>query len=97
VGLEQSIHIVHTHALTIRVDVFNFLNLLDRNWGYIYEGSASGAQTLLFSPSTGSRTTNPLNAGGIPIVTFNSLNNPTKVFDPVQSNWQMQLGVRYDF
>ncbi|HWZ57743.1 MAG TPA: hypothetical protein VNW46_02110, partial [Gemmatimonadaceae bacterium] len=95
VSLQQSLEFLHIHSLTLRADVFNFLNLLDKNWGVVYEGE--GAQTLLGQPAANPRTTGPLNTGGMPIVTFTNLNNPGKIFDPVASNWQMQFGARYAF
>jgi hypothetical protein len=83
--------------VTLHCEVFNFLNLLDKDWGIVYEGSAAGAETVFNQPSSGPTTTGPLNTGGLPIVNFTSLNNPAKVFDPVASNWQMQFGIRYAF
>jgi TonB dependent receptor len=102
VSLQQGIHFLHTQSVTLHCEVFNFLNLLSKNWGQIYEGE--GSETLFNQPSTGPSvsggvpaTANGKLTTGVPIVNFTSLSNPGKVLDEVNSNWQMQFGIRYAF
>lgn len=96
VSLQQGIHFLHTNAVTLHCEVFNFLNLLSKNWGQVYEGE--GSESLLNQPATGGVI--PTGSSLVttrPNVNFTSLNNPGKLLDPVASNWQMQFGVRYAF
>jgi len=88
-------------SLQLSFDVFNVLNLLSNSWGHIF-----------FVTNTNNYTANLLNfvndatgkAPGKPgyVPTFNytpptGLNNHYYTVDPLNSRWQGQLGVKYNF
>ena len=81
------------HTLELTADVFNFTNLLNKNWGKRY--FVSNDQVLLlqqvgFLPGTNTPTFsyNPTVGNSINQVDDVGLNS---------SRWQMQVGVRYTF
>ena len=81
------------HTLEFTADVFNFTNLLNKNWGKRYFTSNDQVQLLQqvgFLPGTNTPTFryNPVVADNINQVDDVGLNS---------SRWQMQTGVRYTF
>jgi hypothetical protein len=99
VSVEQAFPTLRGQNFSLRLDVINFGNLLNRRWGrqittsnlnpiQIY--SASG----LVNPTTGATTTDL--RVGVPRVTFDPNFNPYS-YDNVFSNYTMQLSFRYDF
>lgn len=83
------------HTLRFTLDILNFGNMLNRNWGVVktptlsnflrFEGMAADNKTPLFSfPYSDA-------SNLVPVV--NSFANSTSIF----SRWQMQFGVRYMF
>ena len=82
------------HSLAITADIFNFTNLINKDWGIRYFASGFDTATLLnFQGFADDNTT--------PEFTFNS-----RVDDAIDnvddaglrsSRWQMQFGVRYSF
>lgn len=78
--------------ITLEMQVYNFMNLLNNNWGHQQYVSFSGSQTLLTEKSlAGGNLTN-----GVPVVTF----NPTYATwnaNNLSSNYQLQFQVRYAF
>jgi hypothetical protein len=91
-SLRQSVPAFRGHALSFELDVFNFLNLLNRDWGQV-ELVPSGANVGLLehvSQTAGTARTSqsvfrfdPKAAG------FSSAN--------VESSFQLQIGLRYGF
>ena len=86
------------HKFQISLDVFNFSNLINKNWGRRYfQGSFGNVEILDFEgfadgTNTPTFTFNPNNLGDD--------NTPRTVIDDAgiqSSRWQMQLGLRYIF
>ncbi len=91
-SLRQSFKTLQLQRISLQLDVFNLLNLLNNKWGrqaFTY----SEVSLLSYKGMTGG---NDLTKGATPIFHFYS--NPT-VFDynNLASNYQMQLSVRYSF
>ncbi len=87
--LAEDIPTVAGQNIEFTLDVLNFLNLLDHNWGYI-ETVPYGTYTLLNYEG--------MNASGQPAFAL-SLPRGGVPWSPdsFYSRWQMQLGVRYNF
>ncbi len=93
--------------LTAQLDIFNFANLINKDWGQVAGATLSGfpQQTIL---SSAGRTAGPLNTS-VPIVTMNTsiMNNvqPTSVYNgaffrsqtSVGNFYSMQLTMKYSF
>ena len=92
VALEQAIPTFGRQNLTLRLDVINFLNLLNKEWGLVRsQGFASQQLYTQTAVSDG----NDL-VTGVPVVRF----SPTYqqfTHNSLGSNWQMQFSVRYSF
>jgi hypothetical protein len=92
VSLRQSIPTLRRQAFSVQLDVFNFLNLLNEDWGQVR--NASGLSTLNLVTHRAMSSADPATA--VPVVDF----NPTFVqFDTnsLGSNYQIQLSARYEF
>ena len=92
VSLRQTIPTIRGHGLSLQLDVFNFLNFINEDWGQVR--SASGLSTLNLVTHRAMSSADPATA--VPIVDF----NPQFVqFDTnsLGSNYQIQLSARYDF
>jgi hypothetical protein len=81
------------HTLQFSVDMLNFGNLLNKNWGNQNRLYVNNAALLKYASTT---------AAGVPQFTFNKVNSefPTTTFEKsltVSSTWGMQLGLRYIF
>ena len=81
------------HSLQFSMDVLNFTNMLNRNWGNRYRQVYSNARLLRWVSNT---------SGGIPQYAMNTVSGqkPVKTFETsptVSSTWGMQLGLRYFF
>ena len=91
VSLRQSLRTLGAQNLTLDFEVFNFLNLINKNWG-IQPNTFGGSQTLL----TQSGIVGGTLVTGHPSYTF----NPTFtefLTNNLQSNYQMQLQLRYTY
>jgi len=80
------------HTLQASLDMLNFGNFLNSNWGNRNRTTISNGGLLRYSTT----------AGGIPQYTLNKVNGayPLTTFEPsigVTSTWGMQLGLRYIF
>jgi hypothetical protein len=79
------------HTITLSIDIMNFTNLINRNWGWAY-----------FSPNTYNSTASiglqpyipARSSQGYLLYQFKDPGTPYSV-DPLASRWQMQLGLRY--
>ncbi|GAB3561929.1 carboxypeptidase regulatory-like domain-containing protein [Spirosoma luteolum] len=79
------------HTLQFSYDIINFLNLVNKNLGYVY----FSPNTFNSTASVGlARATNPTT--GDPTFTWSRPTTPYSI-DPLGSRWQMQLGARYSF
>ena len=79
------------NTLQLRMDIFNFGNLLNDNWGV--------GNTIVNSSPLQFRS---INANGEPVYRFSTVNNqlPTSTYRTrvtIDDVWQMQIGVRYTF
>ena len=93
----QSIPTLSGHNVILQLDVFNFLNLLNKNWGSQLLGS-SNSQTLVtrrtwVQPTVGQ----PLKLanGAQPVVNFSPFTQFKRT--NVQSNYALQLQLKYTF
>ena len=93
VSARQSLTTIGMQNVTFQVDVFNFLNLLNKNWGE-QPSAGFGSQTLLDYVTRTPTTGNLLNSD--PVYAFNP---GYKKFQQnnLQSNYQIQLQLRYSF
>jgi hypothetical protein len=91
VSARQSFHTIRLQNITVQLDVFNFLNLLNKKWG-LQSTPGTSPITLLSSGNY----VNGTILTGQPTYTFNP--GYTKFFsNNLQSNYQMQLQARYSF
>jgi hypothetical protein len=97
VALRQSVPAMRGHAITLEVEVFNFLNLLSSRWGAIAIPNPVGATLSSQVPvlSQVGQSAGPL-----------SQSQPLFTFDPtlrrfssqnIDSYYQIQVGARYSF
>jgi hypothetical protein len=100
VSAEQALTTIRGQNLSLRLDIFNFTNLLNKNWGrQISTGnftpvtlySASGIVKPGTTTTTGADLTN-----GVPLATFDPKFNPF-TYRNIFSNYSMQLSFRYSF
>ncbi len=80
------------HTLQFSVDMLNFTNFLNKDWGVRDRQVISNGGILRYSGM----------ASGMPQFTMNQVNSayPTRTFEPVTttaSTWGLQLGLRYIF
>lgn len=83
--------IVGKHKFQLTADIFNATNLLNTNWGKMYFVSNT------FN-STSSVGLTRINSGlSDPLFTYKTPTQKPYSVDPINSKWQIQLGVRYIF
>jgi len=89
------------HTLQISFDVFNVLNLLNNSWGHINFVSNTNNYTVNFLKFvTDANNVKPGDPSTGYLPTFQFLqptNNHYYTSDPVNSRWQGQLGIKYNF
>ena len=97
-SVRQSIPQVRGQQLTIQLDVFNFLNLLNKDWGVIDLPTLSPTFPDQRALIQNGRNPGPLNQS-IPTFTFDTRlrDNGPWAGTTVASNYQMQLTLRYAF
>jgi hypothetical protein len=103
ISIRQSIPQYRGHRLALEIDVFNFLNFLNKNWGLIKLPTLNPTFPQQVALSQTGRNAGPLSQS-IPTFTFNtSLYDATsgapKVFDGRDANriYQIQLTLKYSF
>ncbi|WP_121353385.1 TonB-dependent receptor [Flavisolibacter nicotianae] len=98
-------------SLQLSLDVFNVLNLLNNEWGHInFVTNTNNYTANLLTFAVDPANTNAANPNGIPVgkpssgympaFTFNKptgVNNQYYTVDPINSRWQGQLGVKFNF
>lgn len=94
VSLRQSLRAFGSQNLSLQLDIFNFGNLLNKNWGQYTTQYSEVSLLGLASGSAGLPSGSLVNSQGV--FTFDP---KVKVFDydRLESNYQMQLGLRYSF
>jgi hypothetical protein len=91
-SLRQTIPTLARQGLALQVDVFNFLNLLNENWGQVRTASGFSTENLVthVSQTSGDAATS------MPVVQFNPAYRQFTT-ESLGSNYQLQLSVRYSF
>lgn len=89
------------HTLRISFDIFNVLNLLNKNWGVqptTMLGSGSSPQYQFLTVTRYPNATNGFKpAYTMPLVNSNPLTKTYKDYVGSSSRWQIQFGVKYFF
>jgi outer membrane receptor for ferrienterochelin and colicin len=103
-SIRQALPIGRGNRVSVAFDVFNFGNLLNKNWGKVAVSPFSNFNNIPLVTHVGMSTTNPATA--VPIVQYNIRTlDPTGTGVPVEyqpadivSNyWRSQLSFRYSF
>ena len=98
VSIEQALTTLRGQNLSVRLDVINFGNLVNKNWGR--QISTGNFNPVTIYQATGIVLPGTTTAGtlqnGVPRVTFDPNFNPYN-YDNVSSNYTMQLSMRYSF
>ena len=81
------------HTLQFSLDMLNFTNFLNKDWGVKDRQAVSNGGLLKYASTTGA---------GVPQFTLNTVSGgfPTSTFEPLVSTistWGLQLGLRYMF
>jgi hypothetical protein len=103
-SIRQAIPSIHGQALSLQLDVFNFLNLLDPHWGQIKLPTLSPVFNNQSALSQTGRNPGPLSQS-IPTFTFDTRLYDAATLNPkpfasrstLASNYQVQLTLRYSF
>ncbi|HMC54517.1 MAG TPA: carboxypeptidase regulatory-like domain-containing protein [Gemmatimonadaceae bacterium] len=97
VALRQRFPSIRGQEFAITLDIFDFGNLLNKNWGKLYTMPFSSNSNIPLVTHVGYTTTNPQTA--IPIVRFTPPANGYAYSVPaIATNfWRTQLSVRYSF
>ena len=92
-SIRQPVRTLRGQNVSIQWDVFNFANLLNKKWGVIREAGDPGfpGARLLSRAST-----TTVNGVVLPVYTFNTGLAYDNVRN-IQSNYRMQMSVRYSF
>jgi hypothetical protein len=92
VSIRQSVPTIRGQSATIELGIFNFLNLVNPNWGLVRTATGNSTAFLL---TTVGQTSEDI-ATGEPIFEYTT-NNPEFTWDTLGSNYQIQLALRYSF
>ena len=90
-------------SLQISLDIFNVLNLINNDWGHITFVTNVNNYTvnlLTFAKDANGVSAGKPSSGYLPTYTFNKptgLDGHYYTVDPINSRWQGQLGVKYNF
>ena len=95
VSARQSLPTAWSQNISLQLDVFNFLNLLDKSWGaQAFGGSQSPYDLLDYRGRTGAPASTLLTSR--PIFSFNP-NYKKFTANNLSSNYQIQAQIRYSF
>ena len=92
-SLRQALPTIRGQAISLQWDVFNFANLLNREWGIQRYATDVGFPGVRLLDRVGTATVNGVIT---PEYTFN-VNQPYYTFETASSNYRMQLSLRYSF
>jgi hypothetical protein len=96
VAFRQRFPTIRGQEIAVTLDIFNFGNLLNKNWGKIRTSPITGNSNVPLVTLVGYSTNDPTTA--IPIVTFNPpAGGEYTVGNAVGNFWRTQLAVRYSF
>ena len=93
VSVEQQLPEVRGNRLSARLDVFNFANLLNKEWGKVRSATGNANTTLLTHLTMSSN--DP--ATQVPVVTFDPGSRRFPTLLNTAAFYQMQLSLRYAF
>ncbi|HEU4994622.1 MAG TPA: carboxypeptidase regulatory-like domain-containing protein [Gemmatimonadaceae bacterium] len=95
-GIRQRLPSIRGQELALTLDIFNFGNLVNKNWGKVLSSPLSGNSNVPLVTMVGYSTTNPRTA--VPIVTFTPPTGGAYTAGNSALNfWRTQLAVRYSF
>ncbi|HTI62312.1 MAG TPA: carboxypeptidase regulatory-like domain-containing protein [Gemmatimonadaceae bacterium] len=94
VGLRHNVKTMRGQFVTLEVQVYNFLNLLNSDWG-VQPSAGFGSQSLLTMRSK-TPTSQTLMQGAVPVYTFDP-SYQKFLSNNIFSNYQIQLQARYSF
>ncbi len=97
VSVRQSLRTISMQNVSLELDIFNFMNLLNKKWGKQGTDTYSNVSLLTYRGlSNGSGST--LYAGDSqPVLNFDPSRVTIANYDNLQSNYQIQLSLRYTF
>ncbi len=97
VSARQSLPTLHGHNFMLQLDVFNFLNLLNKNWGAQDLGSSNSPALLTRRTWVQPNVGQPLSllAGAMPVFNYNSVSQFNT--NNASSNYALQLQLKYTF
>lgn len=90
-------------SLQVSLDIFNVLNLINNDWGHITFVTNTNNYTvnlLTFATDANGVKPGKPSSGYLPTFTFNKptgINNQYYTVDPINSRWQGQVGVKFNF
>ncbi|HEY8174510.1 MAG TPA: TonB-dependent receptor, partial [Gemmatimonadaceae bacterium] len=85
-SLRQSLQTIRGHDVSLQVEVFNLLNLLNSSWGLLRLPNATILQHVGQTPAPGSQ----------PVFHFDAASAGTNTQN-IESGYQLQLSLRYNF
>ena len=91
------------HSIQLSFDIFNVLNLLNNDWGHITFVTNVNNYTvnlLTFAKDANGVAAGKPSSGYLPTFTFNrptGLKSHYYTVDPLNSRWQGQFGIKYNF
>jgi outer membrane receptor protein involved in Fe transport len=102
VAIRQRLPAIRGQDVAVTLDIFNFGNLLNKNWGKFRSNPFSGNSNVPLVTHVGYRTpagvvtNNPV--GAVPVVQFSPL-APTEytIANSATNFWRTQLSIRYSF
>jgi hypothetical protein len=93
----------NTQSIQISLDIFNVMNLLNNNWGHVNFVTNLNNYTVNFlqfvNDANGKKPGSPA-SGYIPTFNFvkpTGVSNHYYTLDPINSRWQGQFGIKYNF
>ncbi len=89
-----------SHSIQVSFDVFNFLNMLNNDWGHItFVTNVNNYTANLLKFVNDANGVAPGKGNYVPTLNFNKppATGHYYTVDPISSRWQGQLGVRYSF
>jgi hypothetical protein len=90
-------------SLQLSLDIFNVLNLLNNDWGHItFVTNVNNYTVNMLTFATDANGVKPAKptSGYLPTFNFNKptgLNGQYYTVDPINSRWQGQVGIKYNF
>ena len=92
-SVRQALPVIRGQNLSLQWDVFNFANLLNRDWGIQRYATDVGFPGVRLLDRVGTATVNGVIT---PEYTFN-VNQQYYTYETASSNYRMQLSLRYSF